>query len=222
MKKLWNALVMAVAVLLVLSSCTADRNETTEQMASRPSDIAIVADAEKEESSIENTALSDHLAKSAAADKASDAESGFDTEYVSPAKQGGTYQEENAVVFSSLSGAFGDTVQTELTINGKVNVCAADISFVYDKSKLKLVAYEDTLADLVVNTNASDGRIRLNFVRVHNITKPFVIARFSFEVITEEACESTVEVEVNEIDVLNGTDVVDAPFTVYNGTISLN
>ena len=131
-------------------------------------------------------------------------------------------EEENAVTFSDLTGKKGDILTGTLSVVGKVDLCAVDLNLTYDASKLKLTASEDTFPDLIVNADSANGCVRLNLVRVNNIKEAFSICRLTFEVLTDEVVESAVTIDVREMDRIDGDNIVDCPYTVHNGQVSLN
>ena len=129
---------------------------------------------------------------------------------------------ENILTVSLSDGKKGEELVGTLSIDGEVDLCAVDLKILFDSTKLKLTKIGSDDSDVLMNDRADDGGINLNYLKSKNVNEPFELCFFSFEVLTEESCESTVSIEVKDVVKMVGDDILDCPYTVWDGTCKLN
>ena len=129
---------------------------------------------------------------------------------------------ENILTVSLSDGKKGEEITGTLSVEGEVDLCAVDLKILFDCTKLKLTKLGSDDADVLINEKTDDGAIKLNYLKIKNVTEPFELCFFAFEVLTEESCESTVSIEVKDAVKVDGDDILDSPYAVRNGTVRLN
>ena len=129
---------------------------------------------------------------------------------------------ENILTVSLSDGKKGEEITGTLSVEGEVNLCAVDLKILFDHTKLRLTKLGSDDADVLINEKTDDGAIKLNYLKIKNVTAPFELCFFTFEVLTEEPCESTVSIEVKDAVKVDGDDILDCPYAVRNGTAGLN
>lgn len=129
---------------------------------------------------------------------------------------------ENILTVSLSDGKKGEEITGTLSVEGEVNLCAVDLKILFDHTKLRLTKLGSDDADVLINEKTDDGAIKLNYLKIKNVTEPFELCFFTFEVLTEEPCESTVSIEVKEAVKVEDDDILDCPYAVRNGTAKLN
>lgn len=130
--------------------------------------------------------------------------------------------EENILTVSLSDGKKGEEITGTLSMEGEVDLCAVDLKILFDHTKLRLTKLGSDDADVLINEKTDDGAIKLNYLKIKNVTEPFELCFFTFEVLTEETCESTVSIEVKDVVKVDGDDILDCPYAVRNGTAGLN
>lgn len=129
---------------------------------------------------------------------------------------------ENILTVSLSDGKKGEEITGTLSVEGEVNLCAADLKILFDCTKLKLTKLGSDDADVLMNEKTDDGVINLNYLKIKNVTEPFEMCFFTFEVLTEDPCEGTVSIAVKDMVKVEDDDILDCPYTVRNGTAKLN
>ncbi len=198
-----------------------EANETaagTENEAKSTAVIKAEPDSEKEEET-EKTEETEPTVKTEAGKSGNSTEEPLGkTETTDPSKFA---DEKNAVVMSSASGKLGDTVSHSVTVCGDVDFCAVSFDVHYDSSRLKFVSF-DSEHDLVTNFDTTGGVLHMNYVKASNVKEALTLCRLSFEVLTDEACDTDVSVKVKEIVGVDGADISDREYTTHNGVCHLN
>lgn len=129
---------------------------------------------------------------------------------------------ENILTVSLSDGKKGEEITGTLSVEGEVDLCAVDLKILFDCTKLKLTKLGSDDADVLMNEKTDDGVINLNYLKIKNVTEPFEMCFFTFEVLTEDPCEGTVSIAVKDMVKVEDDDILDCPYTVRNGTAKLN
>lgn len=129
---------------------------------------------------------------------------------------------ENILTVSLSDGKKGEEITGTLSMDGEVDLCAVDLKILFDHTKLRLTKLGSDDADVLMNEKTDDGVINLNYLKIKNVTEPFELCFFAFEVLTEDPCESTISIAVKDMVKVEDDDILDCPCTVRNGTAKLN
>ena len=130
--------------------------------------------------------------------------------------------ETNVIMVESASGSIGNTVTVLVSIDGKVKTCGFDINILYD-SNLELVSYDDDMdLDLVVNTDAFENGMKLNFSSASDKTKQRDIIELTFRIKNTTKTLLPISISVNSIKEISGNNPVDTTYSVVYGVIAVN
>lgn len=130
---------------------------------------------------------------------------------------------KNAVAVSSFYGGRGDTVSASLDVCGEVDFCALDLEVTYDTSRLRFVGAASCDKDTIVNSEPEEGKILLNFLQVQNLHDNIELCDLTFEVKTDETCDSAVQLYVKQVVGVGADGEITYPaFSAVDGTAHLN
>ena len=130
--------------------------------------------------------------------------------------------EKNVFVVESVSGSVGNTVTVLISIDGKVKTCGFDINVMYD-SNLQLVSCDDDMdLDIVVNTDAFENGMKLNFSSASDKTKQRDIIELTFQIKNTSKTSLPISVSVNSIKEISGNNPTDTTYGVVGGIVMVN
>ena len=130
--------------------------------------------------------------------------------------------EKNVIMVESGSGSIGSTVTVLVSIDGKVKTCGFDINILYD-SNLELVSYDDDMdLDIVVNTDAFENGMKLNFSSASDKTKQRDIIELTFQIKNTTKTLLPISISVNSIKEISGNNPADTTYSVVYGVIAVN
>lgn len=130
--------------------------------------------------------------------------------------------EKNVLKVSSATGSIGDTVTVLITLDGAVKACAFDINIMYDPS-LELISYDDDLdLSVVANTDVYENGILLNWSDTKDKTKQRDVIELSFQIKNTTKQALPIELTVNSIKEIVGSDVVESAYSTVTGIVLVN
>ena len=130
--------------------------------------------------------------------------------------------EKNVFVVESVSGSVGNTVTVLISVDGIVKTCGFDINVMYDPN-LQLVSYDDDMdLDIVVNTDAFENGMKLNFSSASDKTKQRDIIELTFQIKNTAKTSLPISVSVNSIKEISGNNPADTTYTVVGGIVAVN
>lgn len=130
--------------------------------------------------------------------------------------------EKNVLMLPSVSGNVGDTVTMLLSLDGKVKTCGFDISLMYDPA-LELVSYDADLdLDIVANPDAFENGMKLNFSSASEKTKQRDVIELTFKIGATNKNALPVELKLNSIKELSGSEPVDTDCRLIGGIVKVN
>lgn len=129
--------------------------------------------------------------------------------------------EKNVICVESVKGSVGDTITLLVDIDGVVKTCGFDFTIMYDPA-LELVSSDADLdLDVVSNANKLENGIILNFSAASDKTKQRDIIELTFKINDTEKAELPISLSVTSIKEVSGNYIVDAPYSVVNGVVTV-
>ena len=130
--------------------------------------------------------------------------------------------EKNVMIVESASGAVGSNVTVLISIDGIVKTCGFDINILYDPN-LELISYDDDMdLDIVVNSDAFENGMKLNFSSASDKTRQRDIIELTFRIKNTAKTLLPVSISVNSIKEINANNPADTTSTIVNGVIAVN
>ena len=105
---------------------------------------------------------------------------------------------ENVFALPSAHVNAGETFELPLRLCGKVSLCAFDLRIHYDANLLRYAGCDEADEDILVNCDAKNGVLYVNFLRTVNITSEVALCNLAFQVLTSEPHESALSLEMVE------------------------
>ena len=129
----------------------------------------------------------------------------------------------NAFVLSSIRASAGETFETPLQLRGVIDLCAFDIRVHYDISLLRFAGSDHEDDSLLLNCDATNGILYINFLRVQNLTEECTLCDLAFQVMTSQSVETTLRIEVEDVvGVGEDGEILRRDCTLENAVIYLN
>ena len=128
----------------------------------------------------------------------------------------------NVLMVPTVSGAVGSNVTVMISVCGDVKTCGFDINIMYDPD-LTLVSYDaDQDLDVVVNTEAYQNGIALNYSGATDKTKSRDVIELTFSVESTTKQALPITISVNSIKEISGNDPADSAYAIVNGVVNVN
>lgn len=105
---------------------------------------------------------------------------------------------ENVFAIPSVYAKAGETFEVPLSLCGQVSLCAFDLRIYYDASLLRYAGCDEADENLLVNCDAKNGLLYVNFLRTVNVEDEVGLCRLAFQVLTSERHESALHLETVE------------------------